>query len=71
MIFDQPRDKYADVMTLKEFSDCVKCGGFIPYDGDGYFGTETHFSFDSYVWNEKGRIAETPEGATHVHWYNR
>ena len=67
MMFDQVRDTYSDVMTIAEFNECEKSGAFIPYDGDGYFGTETHFSFDEYVWNAES----IPEGATHVHWYNR
>lgn len=28
---------YGDVMSLKEFVDCVKDGGFIDYDGYGYY----------------------------------
>lgn len=68
MIFDEPKDKYADVMTVKEFADCVKCGGFIPDDGCGYFGTETHYSYDGDVWT---LIRNLPENATHVHWYNK
>lgn len=27
--------KYGDVMTMSSFIDCVKCGGFIDYDGYG------------------------------------
>lgn len=36
---------YGDVMTLEEFIGCVKCGGFIDYDGHGYYvkdGKETN-----------------------------
>ena len=28
---------YGDVMPLKDFLDCVKSGGFIDYDGFGYY----------------------------------
>ena len=29
-----------DVMTICEFTKCVECGGFIPYDGYGYYFDE-------------------------------
>ena len=28
---------YGDVMALSEFIECVKCGGFIDYDGSGNY----------------------------------
>jgi len=65
MIFAQVRDDYSDIMTIEEFEECVKCGSFIPDDGSGYYGTETHYNYLS-VWSY---IA--PKGATHVHWYNK
>ncbi len=30
-------DEHNDVMTLQEFIECCKCGGFIDYDGHGYY----------------------------------
>lgn len=68
IIFDQVADKYADIMPIEEFKECVACGAFIPDDGIGYLGTETHYTYQSSVWNW-GSFAL--EGATHVHWYNR
>ena len=38
---------FGDVMTLKEFIGCVKCEGFIDYDGFGYYvkdGQETNIT---------------------------
>ena len=35
-VFDEISD-YGDVMTLVEFVDCVKSGGFIDYDGHGRY----------------------------------
>jgi hypothetical protein len=66
MIFDVEKDQYADIMTIHEFDACVKCGAFIPDDGNGYYGTETHYSYSAGVWSEW----PTKE-ATHVHWYNK
>lgn len=61
----QPYDDYGDIMPIAEFVECVKCGGFIPYDGSGNWATETQIS-DQSVWETKA-----PEWATHVAWYNR
>ena len=30
-------DEIGDVMTLQEFKECVECGGFTDYDGEGYY----------------------------------
>lgn len=68
MIFDVEKDKYADIFTIEEFVDAVVCGAFIPDDGTGYFGTDTHYSYEAGVWGWNGK---RPEGATHVHWYNK
>ncbi|UOL48551.1 hypothetical protein QGX12_gp093 [Pseudomonas phage Kremar] len=67
MTFDIEADKYRDLFTIKEFAECVACGAFIPDDGCGWFGTETHYSYDLSVWG----VDKIPEGATHVHWYNK
>lgn len=71
MIFKQERDKFADLYTLADFRDSIKCGAFIPSDGSGYFGTETHFSYDHEVWEMMENLQTKPEGATHIHWYNK
>lgn len=71
MIFDQPTDKFADIFTLTEFKQALQSGLFIPDDGCGYFGTETHFSFDFEIWEMLEKLKTRPEGATHVHWYNK
>lgn len=55
-----------DVYTIEEFREAVKIGAFIPSDGCGNYGTETHYTWDGSVWN-----GETPIGATHVHWFNK
>jgi len=35
-VFDE-LPTYGDVMTLKHWLECVKCGGFIDYDGFGKY----------------------------------
>lgn len=64
MNFDTHHD-FADVMTKDEWIASVKVGAFIPSDGDGYWGTETHFSYDAYAFKP------APSEATHVHWFNK
>lgn len=58
-------DDYVDLITANDWADCVACGEFIPSDGTGYWGTETHYSRQYNCFRKK------PEGATHVHWYNK
>ena len=66
---DQVKEEIGDcgeVMTSEEFKRCVECGGFIPYDGDGYYHNGLHKT-DINVW-------ETEEINTcfpYVIWYNR
>ena len=61
---------YGDLMTLKEFIDCVRGGGFIDYDGHGSYATETECSNltvrPSDILTEKYR-----KDFTHVMWFNR
>lgn len=56
-----------EVFTLEEFAGCVKVGAFIPSDGDALFGTVNKYSYEAFVWG----AASIPEGATHVHWFNK
>ena len=70
-MFDVKSDKWADVYTLKDFRESIKCGAFIPSDGDGYFGNETHFAYEFSVWGMIDRMETRPEGATHIHWFNK
>lgn len=62
----QPIPKYGDLITIEEFKQCVQCGAFIPYDGDGCYATETRMDDDSNVWMD-----DAPDWATHVMWFNR
>jgi hypothetical protein len=60
-----PIREYTELFTIKEFAEDVKLGCLIPYDGDGYWATETQQSH-LCVWD-----TPKPEWATHVAWYNR
>lgn len=65
-MFEDKRDDYSDVMTLEEFFECENTGMITPDDGIGYYGSDTHYTYDVSIWRHL-----PPEGATHVHWYNK
>lgn len=67
MKFDVLAKADCDVYTIQDFAECVKVGGFIPDDGVGFFGTETHYSYSGNVWT----ATKLEENATHVHWFNK
>lgn len=58
------------LMTLDDFEECVKIGGFIDYDGFGEFATATHVS-DVEVWPSSFDRSKVDPIFTHVCWYNR
>lgn len=62
--------EYADVMSLEDFIECVKSGGFIDYDGEGNYvldGKETNISiFPSDVKHDAIRWEFDS-----VAWYNK
>lgn len=59
---------YGNLYLIEEFRSNVDCGGFIPYDGAGYYATKTHMSREHSVWSSNKEI---PSWATHVIWFNR
>lgn len=75
------RDLYpfGDVMTVEEFKECVDCGGFIDYDGNGYFVTggdgkkRMWRSPTVYPSEVKSDFLEACQKAsiTHVIWFNK
>lgn len=56
------------MMTLKEFIESVKNGGFVDSDGFGFYATETHHDDSVFVYPSMINI--TPKGVTHILWYN-
>jgi len=67
-----PIPDYADVMTVKEFSDSVKIGAFTNDDGSGYYANpplmEDHLNYLDCREIYKGNIKT---GFTHVAWFNK
>ena len=61
---------FGDVMPLESFIDCVKSGGFIDYDGHGYYvkdGKETNIMIIPSDFKHKSIRTEFDT----IVWYNR
>ena len=83
--FFSPIPDYGDVMTLKDFQEECKSGGFIDYDGSGHpAGVESgtshaeghtffkgHLRMDPNVTIRPSEYADVPEGTTHIVWFNK
>ena len=72
MIKIQTKVEYGDVMWIEDFIECVRVGGFIPYDGYGYYWdeetqdeTEFHTSFNV------GELKKKAKQYKYVVWYNK
>lgn len=65
-MFEEKIDSYGDLFTIEEFRNCVEVGLFIPDDGCGYYGNSTNYTYSGCIWSDPA-----PEGATHIHWYNK
>lgn len=57
-------------MTLAEWLDDVKCGGYIDYDGHGDLATEDTKS-NVIIQPSDAEDYDFPIWATHIVWYNR
>jgi hypothetical protein len=61
---------YGDVMTLKEWLECVACGGFIDYDGSGNYvrdGKESNIS----IYPSDVRHDSIRDDFDTIIWFNR
>ena len=64
-------DNYGDLMTVQDWLDCVKCGGFIDYDGHGCLATEEKQTNYDIQPSDAANGFVFPTWATHIRWYNR
>lgn len=65
-------DDIGDHMTYEDFKDCCNSGGFIDYDGYGYYSTIDKQSNKTIKPSDikKGRLLNN-KIFTHIRWYNR
>lgn len=61
---------YGDLMVIESFISNCECGGFIDYDGHGYYATETKMS-DMMVLPSDIKHGNINKDFTHVVWFNR
>lgn len=62
---------YGDHMSMEEFVECVRSGGFIDDDGFAHYATETHLIQGPTVCPSEILQGNYHRSATHVVWYNR
>lgn len=60
-----------NLMTIDKFRECVACNGFIPYDGYGYYCTETELSDLTVSFNLEEIDRKKKSGYGFVLWFNR
>jgi hypothetical protein len=63
-------DDYGDLMTMEHFKGNVECGGFIDYDGYGYYSDGKKKS-NITVYPSDIVSGQYRDDFTHVVWYNR
>lgn len=67
-----PIPDYGELMTLKEFTSCCESGGFIDYDGTGYFASEEGYNKRAIAYpSEVIKGVLTLSWVTHVMWFNK
>lgn len=66
-----PIPDYGDLMTLEEFEENCHCGGFIDYDGSGYYATPTHFDRSKPASPSDICQGRVNRNFTHVLWFNK
>lgn len=61
---------YGDLMSLEDFKESVRNGGFIDYDGSGNLATDSKCS-DITIIPSEVEDYDFPEWCSHIVWYNR
>lgn len=56
-----------DKLSVKEFLDYCSYGGITPYDGTGYWGTETEYDPKANCFRPNPK----PDEYRFVHWFNK
>lgn len=65
------KDEYEAHMTLEEFTNSVRCGVFIDYDGHGELATAEEVSDVVIMPSTARQVIAAHPWATHVVWYNK
>lgn len=66
----EPLPNYGDVMSLKEFIECVKGGGFIDYDGYGHYVKDNQMT-DIEIYPSDVKSKNIRNEFDTIIWFNR
>lgn len=67
-VYTKPLSKYGNLMTVEEWKENVKSGGFIDYDGYGNAVKDNMMTERTFYPSQKHLV---PKDTTHIMWYNR
>jgi len=68
---DLPNPEFCDLMTMEDWIGCVECGGFIDYDGYGYYSDgEKQFSHIN-VYPSMLASGKLDRSWSHIVWFNK
>jgi len=62
--------EFGDLMTLQDFKECCECGGFIDYDGYGYY-SDGKMQSDIAIYPSDIMSGKYRKDFSHVVWFNR
>lgn len=65
----QREEEIGTVYTMKEFVECIECGGFNSFDGVGVFH-DGEQKTDKYVWDDD-LTWDDVKNYPYVVWYNK
>ena len=60
---------YGDLMTVDEFKKAVACGAFVDCDGYGHPSNNNLVDHNIHIF--PSQVADIPNDATHIVWFNR
>ncbi|MEG1008283.1 MAG: hypothetical protein RSF67_00405 [Clostridia bacterium] len=64
-------EKRDDLMTFEDWSECVESGGFIDYDGSGFWSDGKYVYEDEDLYPSDIEDLIKNQKHTHVVWFNR
>lgn len=68
-MYSDPVSKDDHIMTVEEFREAVRTGGFVDYDGFGCAVKDGLEDPKNFIY--PSQVENIPEDATHIVWFNR
>ena len=69
--YGKPLQLIGDIMTIERYKNYVEGGTFIPYDGHGYYCTESAITDEKSDFAIKAIDKKIAQGYKYVIWYNK